>query len=116
VPVETELTRKEELNHLTTELGERALALFRQFTSEKASAIELQARLRELDTGPIMTRFWDVLTSDMESAPCFEVLQLLSSLESEMDYQIQRYGESSLWDDLTELESAVRRIRKSGTC
>jgi hypothetical protein len=63
-----------------------------------------------------MTRFWDVLTSDPESAPCFEVLQLLSSLESEMDYQIQRYGESSLWDDLTELESAVRRIRKSGTC
>lgn len=103
--------RKDELDRLVITVGEQALALFRQFTREQISAMELQARLRELEAGTIMARYWDVLTSDPESVPSFEVLQLLSSLEGEMEYQVQRYGESSLWDDLKELQLAMRRIR-----
>jgi sulfite reductase alpha subunit-like flavoprotein len=112
VTSETEQTKKDELHRLTREVSERALALLRQFKREQLSPSELQTRLRQLEPGDIMTRYWSVLTRDKESAPCFEVLQLLSSLEREMDYQVERYGESSLWDDLTELQSAVQRVRK----
>jgi len=109
VTSETGHTRNE-LHRLAKDVGERALILLREFTREQISAIELQTRLRELKSGNIMTQYWDILTSDPQSAPCFEVLQLLSSLEGEMEHQVQSYGESSLWDDMTELQLAVRRV------
>jgi len=96
----------------TIELGERALALFRQFTREQIAATELQTGLRQLDTASIMSRHWDVLTREPECVPCLEVLQLLTSLAGEMEHQVERYGESSLWDDLDELQGAVRRVKK----
>ena len=100
-----------ELNRLAMTAGEQALALFRQFTREEVSAKELQTRLVGLGTEAIIARHWESLTAGPERVPCFEVLQLLSSLAGELEYQVERYGESSLWDDLTELQAAVRRLR-----
>ena len=100
-----------ELNHLTMAAGEQALALFRQFTREEISAKELQTELVGLGTEGIIARHWESLTADPERTPCFEVLQLLNSLAGELEYQVERYGESSLWDDLNELQTAVRRLR-----
>lgn len=108
---QAEQNRQGELSCLATEVGERALDAFRQFTREQISAAELQARLRELEAGSIMASYWDLLTSSPENVPCFEILQLLDSLGGEMEYQVERYGESSLWDDLEELQRALRRIR-----
>ena len=94
------------------EVAGLALALLRQYTRDEISSTELQTGLRALNTGDIMTRYWDILTSDAQNSPCFEVLQLLSSLDQEMESQLRRYGESSLWDDLTELQTAIQRIEK----
>jgi hypothetical protein len=107
-------TRRDELRRLTEDLGEQALSLLRQFTRGQTSTIELQSRLRALESDTVIRQYWDILTSDPQSAPCFEVLQLLSSLDGEMKYQVERYGESSLWDDLTELQNAVQRVRNPG--
>jgi len=112
VTSDSDQPKKDDLRRLATETGNRALALFREFKREQLSPTELQAALRQLEPAAIMTRYWDILSSDPQCAPCFEVLQLLSSLEQEMPYQMDRYGETSLWDDLTELQSAVQRIRK----
>lgn len=106
--------KKDELRRLATETGNRALSLFREFKRERLSPTELQAAIRQLEPEAIVTRYWDILSSDPQCTPCFEVLQLLSSLEQEMPYQLERYGETSLWDDLTELQSAVQSIRRPG--
>lgn len=103
--------RREELDRLALQIGDQALGLFRQFTREEISATELGIRLQELEAGAVMARYWDVLTREPASAPCFVVLQLVNSLAQDMPYQVQRYGESSLWDDLKELQLATRRIR-----
>lgn len=111
---DSDQTKKDELRRLATETGNRALALFREFKRERLSPAELQAGLRQLDTAGIMTQYWEILSNDPQCAPCFEILQLLSSLEQEMPYQLDRYGETSLWDDLTELQSAVKRVGREG--
>ena len=103
-------TEKAELTRLAREAGEQAVALFRQFTKEQITPAELRVRLCGLEVNAIMARHWDLLTAERDTTPCFELLQLLSSLAAEMDHQIERYGENSLWDDLRELQGAVRRI------
>jgi len=101
---------KDELCRLAADTGKRALTLFREFKREQLSPTELQAGLGQLEPAAVMTQYWDLLSTDPQCTPCFEILQLLSSLEQEMPYQLERYGETSLWDDLTELQSAVQRL------
>jgi len=110
VTSDSDQSKKDGLRRLATETGNRALALFREFKREQLSPTQLQAALRQLEPTAIMTRYWDILSSDPQCTPCFEILQLLSSLEQEMPYQLERYGETSLWDDLIELKSAVQRV------
>jgi hypothetical protein len=92
-------------------VGERALSLLRRFTRDQISSPQLQEGLRDLEVAGIMARHWNTLTRNPQTAPCFHVLQLLNSLDQELDSQLERYGESSLWDDLTELQTAVERVR-----
>ena len=104
-------TTNDELTALTTDVGEQALALLRAFIREQLPQAELQQSLRELNAGQVMARHWGVLTTDPARADGLGVLQLVNSLEDNIEGQVQCYGESSLWDDLKELQTGLRRIR-----
>lgn len=102
---------RDELHRLTVDAGERAQALIREFTAGRFPATQMQDRLREIEAALMISRYWDALTGDPANVACLDVLQMLASLAEEVEHQIEHYGENSLWDDLEELENALRRVR-----
>jgi len=103
----------EDLSRRVLAMGTRALELLGSFGREQISPDELVATLPELAANATLAQYWEQLTVEPGLAACFEVLQLLSSLESEAGYQMQRYGPSSLHEDFRELSLAVARLQKT---
>ena len=103
----------EELNRRVMAMADQALELLRRFGREQISADELVAVLPELAAQATLAQYWQQLTEEPGLGACFEVLQLLSSLESEAGYQMLRYGPTSLHDDFRELSLAVARLQKT---
>ncbi len=108
---QTPQANHEELTRQALAMGTQALDLLRRFGREQISADELVACLLELGARSTLAEYWDLLIGEPALAACFEVLQLLSTLESEIDYQLLRYGPTSLYEDYKELELAVRRLK-----
>lgn len=104
---------QEELNRRVLAMADQMLDLLRRFGREQISAEELVAALPEFAARATLAQHWERLTADPALGPCFEVLHLLSSLESEADYQMLRYGPPSLHEDFRELNLAVTRLRKT---
>ncbi|MGQ9599189.1 MAG: hypothetical protein ACUVWZ_07200 [Anaerolineae bacterium] len=105
----------EDLNQRVLEIGRRALNLLRYYGLEQISTDELITRLPELGAQAVLARHWDLLAGNPAYAASFQVLQLVTTLEAEADYQIRTYGPDSLYEDFRELELAVGRLRKEVT-
>ena len=103
----------EELNRRVLAMATQMLDLLRTFGREQITADELVAALPEFAAQATLAQYWQQLTEEPGLAACFEVLQLLSSLESEAGYQMLRYGPTSLHDDFRELTLAVARLQKT---
>ncbi|MBU0610117.1 MAG: hypothetical protein KKI08_19685 [Armatimonadetes bacterium] len=109
--VEAAAERREELRRRTEAVGDGAWSLLRQFTRQEIGPGEVQEGLRALGAEAIMSSYWDVLTTEADSAGCHEVLQIISSLAADLEHQVRTYGETSLWDDREQLKHALRRLR-----
>jgi len=113
ITTDTAEASHEELNRRVLAMATQVLELLRSFGREQITANELVATLPEIAARSALAQHWERLTAEPALSPCFEVLQLLSSLESEADYQMLRYGPPSLHDDFRELSLAVARLRKA---
>lgn len=103
---------REDLNRQALAIGRRALNLLRYHGLEQISADELIAQLAELGAQSVLARYWHLLAGNPAYAASFQVLQIVSTLEAEADYQIRTYGADSLHEDYRELELAVGRLRR----
>lgn len=104
---------REGLNQQVLAIGRRALNLLRYYGLEQISADELIAQLAELGAQAVLARHWPLLAGNPAHAASFQVLQIVSTLEVEADYQIRSYGPDSLHEDFRELELAVGRLRRA---
>lgn len=112
---QTPQATRAELTRQVLAMGTQALDLLRRFGREQISAEELVTRLPELGARSVLAEYWGLLIGEPAYAACFEVLQLLSTLESEIGYQLLHYGPTSLFEDFKELELAVKRLKTMTT-
>lgn len=103
----------ENLNRRVLAMADKAMELLRSFGCEQVSSEQLVAALPELAAKTTLAQYWEQLTMEPSLAACFEVLQLLGTLETEVAYQVQRYGPTSLHEDFRELKLAVARLQKA---
>ncbi len=106
-------SEEEALHRQVLQLGSRVLEWLRRFGCEQMTVEELEKALQGLGAQALLARYWSRLMEDPGLSACLEVLQLLSSLETEFRYQLLRYGVTSLYEDYTELEGALARLRRS---
>ena len=113
ITTKTTQAGNEDLSRRVLAMGAKALELLSSFGREQISSDELVATLPELAAKATLAQYWEQLTVEPGLEACFEVLQLLSSLESEADYQMLRYGPTSLHEDFRELSQAIARLQKT---
>lgn len=107
------ISEEETLHRQVLRLGSLALEWLGKFGREQITAEELANALQGLGAQAVLAKYWGRLVEEPGLAPCMEVLQLLSSLETEFQFQLLRYGFTSFYDDYKELEQALARLRKS---
>ena len=103
----------QELSKQVLAMGTQALDMLRGFGLDQISGEELVDRLPQLGAQAILAQHWVELSRQPAYAACFEVLHFLSSLESEIGYQLLRYGPTSIYEDFKELELAVMHLKKT---
>lgn len=106
-------SEEEALHRQVLRLGSQALEWLGRFGREQMTAEELTEALQGMGAQAMLVKYWSRLMGDPRLSPCLEVLQLLSSLETEFHYQLLRYGFTSLYEDYKELEQALARLRRS---
>lgn len=107
------ISEEETLHRQVLRLGSLALEWLGKFGREQITVEELANALQGLGAQAVLAKYWSRLVEEPGLAPCMEVLQLLSSLETEFQFQLLRYGFTSFYDDYKELEQALARLRKS---
>lgn len=104
---------EETLHRQVLRIGSQALEWLGKFGREQITLEELEQAITHLGAEALLAQNWSRLLQEPALAPCLEVLQLLSSLETELHYQVLRYGPTSLFEDYKELELALARLRRS---
>lgn len=106
-------SEEETLYRQVLRIGSQALEWLGKFGREQMTLEALEQSLTHLGAEALLAQYWDRLLQEPALAPCLEVLQLLSSLETELHYQVLKYGPTSLFEDYKELELALARLRRS---
>jgi hypothetical protein len=107
------VSEEETLHRQVLRLGSLALEWLGRFGREQMTVEELANALQGLGAQAMLAKHWSRLVEEPGLSPCLEVLQLLSSLETEFQFQLLRYGFTSFYDDYKELEQALARLRRS---
>lgn len=106
-------SEEETLYRQVLRIGSQALEWLGKFGREQITLEELEQAITHLGAEALLAQNWSRLLQEPALAPCLEVLQLLSSLETELHYQVLKYGPTSLFEDYKELELALVRLRRS---
>lgn len=107
------VSEEETLHRQVLRLGSLALEWLGRFGREQMTVEELAEALQGLGAQEMLAKHWSRLVEEPGLSPCLEVLQLLSSLETEFQFQLLRYGYTSFYEDYKELEQALARLRRS---
>lgn len=93
-----------------TQMGLRAAILLKGVIIKKVDRGTLEWGLQEINASSLMNKYVDRITVNPEYVQLFNLLALISSLEDQLDYQIQEYGIDSLKDDLEEINTSLRSV------
>jgi len=99
-----------ELNEIVLVVGKVSLDLIQRFLSGRISREEMMEGLAGLRINEVLTKYWGELTSDAKYVPHWNVLQTLQGVVDEMAYQLAEYGDSTLFDDLKDIATCLKRI------
>jgi len=70
----------------------------------------LEWGLQEINASSLMNTYAARISNNPDYVQVFNLLALVSSLEDQLDYQIQEYGIDSLKDDLEEINTSLRSV------
>lgn len=93
-----------------TQMGMRAAILLKGVIIKKVDRGTLEWGLQEINASAIMDKYAARVIANPEYVQLFNLLALVSSLEGQLDYQIQEYGMDSLKDDLEEINTSLRAV------
>ena len=93
-----------------TQMGMRASILLKGVIIKKVDRDTLEWGLQEINASSLLNKYVDRITVNPEYAQLMNLLALVSSLEGQLDYQIQEYGIDSLKDDLDEINTSLRSV------
>jgi len=93
-----------------TQMGMRAAILLKGVIIKKVDRGILEWGLQEINASSILSKYAARVTANPEYVQLFNLLALVSSLEDQLDYQIQEYGIDSLKDDLEEINTSLRSV------
>ena len=93
-----------------TQMGMRAAILLKGVIIKKVDRGTLEWGLQEINASSLLNKYVDRITANPEYAQLMNLLALVSSLEGQLDYQIQEYGIDSLKDDLEEINTSLRSV------
>jgi hypothetical protein len=93
-----------------TQMGMRAAILLKGVLIKKVDRGTLEWGLQEINASSILSKYADRVTANPEYVQLFNLLALVSSLEDQLDYQLQEYGIDSLKDDLEEINTSLRSV------
>lgn len=93
-----------------TQMGMRAAILLKGVLIKKIDRGTLEWGLQEINASSILNKYADRVTANSEYVQLFNLLALVSSLEDQLDYQLQEYGIDSLKDDLEEINTSLRSV------
>ena len=92
-----------------TRLGVRAAVLLMGVMIKKVDRETLEWGLKELRPSELVEKYFPRLVKP-EHAHLFNILHLVNSLESQLDFQIQEYGLDSVKDDLQEINLSLQQV------
>src|SRR5512136_1553652 len=92
------------------QMGMRAAILLKGVLLKKINQETLEWGLGEIHASAIMEKYANTLRANPEYVQLFNLVALVSSLESQLDYQIREYGIDSIKDDLEEINSSLRIV------
>jgi len=93
-----------------TQMGIRAAILLKGVLIKKVDRGTLEWGLQEINASSLLNKYVDRISTNPEYAQLMNLLALVSSLEGQLDYQIQEYGIDSLKDDLDEINTSLRSV------
>ena len=93
-----------------TRMGVQTSVLLRGVMLQKVDEETLKWGLQELSPGVLMNKYFRLLVNRPDDVCLLNILHLVSSLEGQLDFQIQEYGLDSLKDDLHEINASLHQI------
>lgn len=101
---------QKKIDRLVLELGKTALNLVQRFLSGRVTRVELEEGLEALNIRDTLNEYWVSITSDPRFVPHLHVLQILSGLAEDIDYQLAEHGPSTLHEDVKDIAINLKRI------
>jgi hypothetical protein len=92
------------------QMGMRTAILLKGVMIKKVNHETLEWGLHEINASALLNKYVETLRANSEYVQLFNLLALVSSLEGQLDYQIQEYGIDSLKDDLDEINTSLRLV------
>ena len=93
-----------------TRMGLRAAILLKGVMIKEVNRETLEWGLGEINASALLEKYGNRVTANPDYVELFNLLVLVSSLEGQLDYQIQEYGIDSLKDDLEEINAGLRLV------
>jgi hypothetical protein len=93
-----------------TKMGLRAAVLLKGVMLQKVDRDVLEWGLGEINASALLDKYANRITADPEYVQLFNLLMLVSSLQGQLDFQIQEYGIDSVRDDLEEINASLRLV------
>jgi hypothetical protein len=93
-----------------SQMGMRAAILLKGVIIKKVDRDTLEWGLQEINASALLSTYGDRVTANPEYVQLFNLLALVSSLEGQLEFQIQEYGIDSLKDDLEEINTSLRSV------
>jgi hypothetical protein len=90
--------------------GVRAAVLLRGVMLQKVNRETLAWGFEELDASSLIQRYFPDLIDRPNLVELLNILHLVSSLESQWEFQVSEYGLDSLKDDLHEINFSLQQI------
>lgn len=90
----------------------KARELILKFTTFQVSQDEFVDGLACLGAGQAIRSNWELFTGNEELYPCLEIYQIIDSLSTDLDYQLQFYGYDSLKQDTGQLDISINILKR----
>ncbi len=98
------------MHETVVELVERAIGLMDGFLRDRMELYEYSARLKELDADSVLDKYKDDFKSDVKLIYYLDALMILSSLQSELEFQVAEYGGNVATEDIKMLRELLHKF------